>query len=146
VLRPYQAVAWAAFFNFMAFAIFRLNVGATVGKGILAPEFVDAHVVFSALAGAIVWDLITWYYRLPTSSSHALIGGMIGAGVAKAGTAPRPPAGGSAVGSPEGCCNCAVTTKRLTRDRAVFTLSTRIEACAVCARTHRKTCHKSKPT
>jgi PiT family inorganic phosphate transporter len=88
VLRPYQAVAWAAFFNFVAFALFKLNVAATVGKGILAPEFVDAHVIFSALAGAIVWDLITWYYGIPTSSSHALIGGMIGAGVAKAGTAP----------------------------------------------------------
>ena len=88
VLRPYQAVAWAALFNFVAFAIFKLHVAATVGKGILAPEFVDAAVISSALAGAILWDLITWYYGLPTSSSHALIGGMVGAGVAKAGTAP----------------------------------------------------------
>jgi len=88
VLRPYQAVAWAAIFNFVAFAIFKLHVAATVGKGILAPEFVDATVISSALAGAIVWDLITWYYGLPTSSSHALIGGMVGAGVAKAGMAP----------------------------------------------------------
>jgi PiT family inorganic phosphate transporter len=88
VLRPYQAVAWAAFFNFVAFALFKLNVAATVGKGILAPEFVDAHVIASALAGAIVWDLITWYYGIPSSSSHALIGGMIGAGLARAGTAP----------------------------------------------------------
>jgi PiT family inorganic phosphate transporter len=87
VLRPYQAVAWAAFFNFVAFAIFKTNVAATVGKGILAPEFVDAQVIFGALASAIAWDLITWYYGLPTSSSHALIGGMIGAGMAKAGTA-----------------------------------------------------------
>lgn len=88
VLRPYQAVAWAAFFNFVAFALFKLNVAATVGKGILAPEYVDAHVIASSLAGAIAWDLITWYYGIPSSSSHALIGGMIGAGMAKAGTAP----------------------------------------------------------
>ncbi len=88
VLRPYQAVAWAAFFNLVAFAIFKLNVAATIGKGILAPEFVDAYVIGSALAGAIVWDLITWYYGIPTRSSHALIGGMIGAGMARAGTAP----------------------------------------------------------
>src|SRR5689334_21798357 len=87
VLRPYQAVAWAALFNFVAFAIFKLHVAATVGTGILAPEFVDARVLASALASAILWDLITWYYGLPTSSSHALIGGMIGAGVAKSGTA-----------------------------------------------------------
>lgn len=88
MLRPYQAVAWAAFFNFVAFAIFKLNVAATVGKGILAPEFVDTLVISCALGAAIIWDLITWYYGLPTSSSHALIGGMIGAGMAKAGTAP----------------------------------------------------------
>jgi PiT family inorganic phosphate transporter len=88
VLRPYQAVIWAALFNFAAFAIFKLNVAATVGKGILAPEFVDTHVIFGALIGAIVWNLITWYYGLPSSSSHALIGGMTGAAMAKAGTAP----------------------------------------------------------
>jgi PiT family inorganic phosphate transporter len=93
VLRPYQAVAWAAFFNFVAFAIFKLNVAATVGKGILAPELVDAQVISSALVAAIAWDLITWYYGLPTSSSHALIGGMIGAGMANAGTASLVPAG-----------------------------------------------------
>ncbi|MDB6157094.1 MAG: putative phosphate transporter [Gammaproteobacteria bacterium] len=93
VLRPYHAVAWAAFFNFVAFAIFKLNVAATVGKGILAPELVDAQVISSALASAIAWDLITWYYGLPTSSSHALIGGMIGAGMANAGTASLVPAG-----------------------------------------------------
>src|SRR5579872_7201755 len=93
VLRPYQAVAWAAFFNFVAFAIFKLDVASTVGKGILAPQFVDAHVIASALAGAIAWGLITWYYGLPTSSSHALIGGMMGAGVSKAGTAALVPAG-----------------------------------------------------
>ena len=87
VLRPYQAVAWAACFNFVAFALFKLNVAATVGKGILAPELVDAHVIASSLVGAIAWNLITWYYGIPTSSSHALIGGMVGAGVAKAGSA-----------------------------------------------------------
>jgi len=88
VLRPYQAVVWAAFFNLLAFAIFKLNVAATIGKGILVPEFVDAYVIGSALTGAIAWNLITWYFGIPSSSSHALIGGMIGAGVAKAGTAP----------------------------------------------------------
>lgn len=88
VLRPYQAVVWAAFFNLLAFALFKLNVAATVGKGILAPEFVDAYVIGSALTGAIAWNLITWYSGIPSSSSHALIGGMIGAGAAKAGTAP----------------------------------------------------------
>lgn len=88
VLRPYQAVVWAAFFNLLAFAIFKLNVAATIGKGILAPEFVDAYVIGSALSGAIAWNLITWYFGIPSSSSHALIGGMIGAGAAKAGTAP----------------------------------------------------------
>ena len=88
VLRPYQAVVWAACFNFVAFAIFKLNVAATIGKGILDPQFVDAHVIFGALVGAIAWNLITWYYGMPSSSSHALIGGMMGAGLAKAGTAP----------------------------------------------------------
>ena len=88
VLRPYQAVVWAACFNFLAFAIFKLNVAATIGKGILDPQFVDAHVIFGALVGAIAWNLITWYYGMPSSSSHALIGGMMGAGLAKAGTAP----------------------------------------------------------
>jgi PiT family inorganic phosphate transporter len=93
VLRPYQAVAWAAFFNFAAFAIFKLNVAATVGKGILTPELVDARVIASALGSSIAWGFITWYYALPTSSSHALIGGMIGAGMASAGTASLVPAG-----------------------------------------------------
>lgn len=88
VLRPYQAVAWAAFFNFVAVAIFELKVAATVGKGIVSPEYVDARLIFGALIGAIAWNLITWYYGMPSSSSHALIGGMIGAALAKAGTAP----------------------------------------------------------
>ncbi|MGB5104372.1 MAG: inorganic phosphate transporter [Steroidobacteraceae bacterium] len=88
VLRPYQAVAWAAFFNFVAIFIFHLKVAAMVGKGIVDPAAVDHYVIFGALIGAIVWNLITWYYGIPSSSSHALIGGMIGATIAKAGTAP----------------------------------------------------------
>lgn len=86
VLRPGQAVAWAAFFNFLAIGIFHLKVAATVGKGIVDPSFVDYHVIFAALIGAISWNLITWYFGIPSSSSHALIGGMIGAGLAKAGS------------------------------------------------------------
>jgi inorganic phosphate transporter, PiT family len=85
VLRPYQAVIWAAFFNLLAIGIFKLSVAATVGKGIIAPEFVDAQVIFGALVGAIAWNLITWYYGIPSSSSHALIGGMIGAALTKSG-------------------------------------------------------------
>jgi PiT family inorganic phosphate transporter len=88
VLKPYQAVLWAAFFNFVAIMLFHLKVAATVGKGIVDPEFVDNHVIFGALIGAISWNVITWYYGLPSSSSHALIGGMIGATIAKAGTGP----------------------------------------------------------
>jgi PiT family inorganic phosphate transporter len=88
VLRPYQAVAWAAFFNFVAIFIFHLKVAAMVGKGIVDPAAVDHYVIFGALIGAIAWNLITWYYGIPSSSSHALIGGMIGAAMAKAGTAP----------------------------------------------------------
>jgi PiT family inorganic phosphate transporter len=88
VLRPYQAVIWAAFFNFVAVFIFELKVAATVGKGIADPEAIDHYVIFGALVGAIAWNLITWYYGIPSSSSHALIGGMIGATLAKAGTGP----------------------------------------------------------
>ena len=88
VLKPYQAVIWAAFFNFIAILLFELKVAATVGKGIVDPDIVDNHVIFGALIGAISWNVITWYYGLPSSSSHALIGGMIGATIAKAGTAP----------------------------------------------------------
>lgn len=86
VLKPFQAVLWAAFFNFVAFAIFETHVAATIGKGIVQPEIVDHYVIFGALIGAIIWNLITWYYGIPSSSSHALIGGLIGATVAKAGT------------------------------------------------------------
>jgi PiT family inorganic phosphate transporter len=88
VLRPYQAVVWAAFFNFVAIFIFHLKVAAMVGKGIVDPVAVDHYVIFGALIGAIAWNLITWYYGIPSSSSHALIGGMIGATIAKAGTGP----------------------------------------------------------
>ena len=86
VLKPYQAVVMAAFFNFAALFVFHLSVAATVGKGIVDPVVVDHYVVFGALAGAIAWDVITWWYGIPTSSSHALIGGLVGASVAKAGT------------------------------------------------------------
>ncbi|HWS74001.1 MAG TPA: inorganic phosphate transporter, partial [Quisquiliibacterium sp.] len=86
VLKPYQAVAWAAFFNFLAIFIFQLKVAGTVGKGIVDPAIVDHYVIFGALVGAIAWNVITWYYGIPSSSSHALIGGMIGATIAKAGT------------------------------------------------------------
>src|SRR5687768_17202529 len=76
VLKPYQAVIWAAFFNFLAIGIFHLKVASTVGKGIIDPEFVDHYVIFGALIGAIIWNVLTWYFGLPSSSSHALIGGM----------------------------------------------------------------------
>ena len=88
VLKPRQAVLWAAFFNFSRWAFFHLRVAATVGKGIIDPAFVDNRVIFGALIGAIAWNLITWCYGIPSSSSHALIGGMVGAAIAKAGSAP----------------------------------------------------------
>ena len=86
VLKPTQAVIFAAFFNFIAIFVFHLSVAATVGKGIVEPGVVDTHVVFGALVGAITWNVITWYYGIPSSSSHALIGGIVGAVIAKAGT------------------------------------------------------------
>ena len=86
VLKPYQAVVLAAFFNFAALFVFHLSVAATVGKGIVDQGIVDQYVVFGALIGAIAWNLITWWYGIPSSSSHALIGGLVGAAVAKAGT------------------------------------------------------------
>jgi PiT family inorganic phosphate transporter len=85
VLKPAQAVVFAAFFNFVAIFIFHLSVAATVGKGIVEPGVVDTHVVFGALIGAITWNVITWWYGIPSSSSHALIGGIVGAVIAKAG-------------------------------------------------------------
>jgi inorganic phosphate transporter, PiT family len=88
VLRPGQAVAFAAFFNVVAIFVFQLKVAATVGKGIVDPGVVDQYVVFGALVGAIAWNVITWWYGIPSSSSHALIGGIVGATMAKAGTEP----------------------------------------------------------
>ena len=85
VMRPQWAVLWAAFFNFVAFLFFGLLVAATVGKGIIDPAIVDHYVVFGALVGAISWNIITWYFGIPSSSSHALIGGLAGAAVAKGG-------------------------------------------------------------
>ena len=85
VLTPRAAVAWAAFFNFIAFVIFPLHVAHTIGKGIIDPHIINDAVLFGALGGAIAWNLITWWYGLPSSSSHALVGGLIGAGVCKGG-------------------------------------------------------------
>jgi inorganic phosphate transporter, PiT family len=93
VLTPLQAVAWAAFFNFVAAFGFGVNVARTVGKGIVHPEAVDARVILAGLVGAIVWNLITWYGGIPSSSSHALIGGLAGSAVAKAGFAGLVPEG-----------------------------------------------------
>ena len=86
VLKPTQAVVFAAFFNFIALFVFHLSVAATIGKGIVVPVMVDTHVVFGALVGAITWNLLTWYFGIPSSSSHALIGGIVGSVMAKAGT------------------------------------------------------------
>ena len=85
VLRPQFAVFWAAFFNFIAFLVFGLHVAQTIGTGIIDPAVVDAQVIFAALVGAIVWNLVTWALGIPSSSSHALIGGLVGGGMAKAG-------------------------------------------------------------
>jgi len=86
VLKPHQAVLLAAAFNFIALFVFHLQVATTVGKGIIDPGIVDHYVIFGALMGAIAWNLITWYYGIPSSSSHALIGGLIGAALAKTGS------------------------------------------------------------
>jgi len=93
VLKPYQAVLFAAFFNFAALFVFHLSVATTVGRGIVDQGVVDHYLVFGALVGAIAWNLITWFYGIPSSSSHALIGGLVGAAVAKAGTWALVPAG-----------------------------------------------------
>jgi len=87
VLSPQLAVAWAAFFNFVAFLFIGLHVAETIGKGIIDPAIVDPAVIFGALAGAILWNVLTWYLGIPSSSSHALVGGLVGAGTAKAGLA-----------------------------------------------------------
>ncbi|CAG1019490.1 Low-affinity inorganic phosphate transporter 1 [Burkholderiaceae bacterium] len=85
VLKPQQAVVFAAFFNVVAIGVFQLKVAATVGKGIVEPGVVDHHIVFGALVGAITWNVVTWWYGIPSSSSHALIGGIVGAVIAKTG-------------------------------------------------------------
>jgi PiT family inorganic phosphate transporter len=85
VLPARYAVVWAAFFNFIAFLVFGLHVATTVGKGIVAAHIISDAVIFGALAGAITWNIITWMGGIPSSSSHALIGGLLGAGIAKAG-------------------------------------------------------------
>ncbi len=85
VLRPFTAVAWASFFNFIAFLVFGVHVAATISNGVVEPHLVDPMVVFGALAGAIVWNVLTWRLGIPSSSSHALVGGLVGAAVAKAG-------------------------------------------------------------
>jgi inorganic phosphate transporter, PiT family len=85
VLRPHYAVIWASFFNFIAFLFFGLHVANTLGTGIVDPALADAHLIFAALTGAIVWNVVTWLLGIPSSSSHALIGGLLGAGLGKAG-------------------------------------------------------------
>jgi PiT family inorganic phosphate transporter len=85
VLRPHHAVLWAACFNVLAYVLFELKVAATVGKGIVDVSVVDHHVIFGALVGALAWNILTWWFGIPSSSSHALIGGLIGATIAKAG-------------------------------------------------------------
>ena len=85
VLRPQYAVMWAAFFNFIAFLFFGLHVAETLGRGIIDPSIVSPLVIFAALMGAIIWNVVTWVFGIPSSSSHALIGGLVGAGLAKTG-------------------------------------------------------------
>jgi inorganic phosphate transporter, PiT family len=93
VLKPYQAVMLAATFNFIALFVFQLHVATTIGRGIIDQGIVDHYLIFGALVGAITWNIITWYYGIPSSSSHALIGGLVGAAVAKAGTWALVPSG-----------------------------------------------------
>ncbi len=85
VMRPHWAVLWAAGFNFLAFLVFHLNVANTIGVGLISPDIMDPHLILSALLGAVVWNLITWYFGIPSSSSHALIGGLVGAAMIKSG-------------------------------------------------------------
>ena len=85
VLKPFHAVLWAGFFNFAAYFLFEAHVANTIGKGLISPELIDNAVVFGALMGAIAWNMITWWGGIPSSSSHALVGGIVGAGVTKAG-------------------------------------------------------------
>jgi PiT family inorganic phosphate transporter len=88
VLKPHHAVMWAAFFNFIAFLFFGVNVANTIGTGLIDPSIVTTQLIFAAVIGAITWNILTWYFGIPSSSSHALIGGLLGAGIAKAGFAP----------------------------------------------------------
>ncbi len=99
VLRPFTAVLWAAFFNFIAFTVFGLHVAATIGEGVIRAGVADPVVVFGALAGAIVWNVLTWWLGIPSSSSHALVGGLVGAGMAKAGPGAIVWAGVATIGS-----------------------------------------------
>ena len=85
VMRPHLAVLWASFFNFVAFLVFHLNVANTIGVGLISPQIIDPHLILSALVGAIIWNLVTWYFGIPSSSSHALIGGLVGAAMIKSG-------------------------------------------------------------
>src|SRR5947207_7431636 len=78
VLKPHWAVLWAAFFNFLAFFFFHLKVANTIGTGLVDPHIIDIHFILAALIGAIFWNIFTWYFGLPSSSSHALIGGLLG--------------------------------------------------------------------
>jgi PiT family inorganic phosphate transporter len=88
LLKPHWAVLWAAFFNFVAFLVFGVHVATTIGIGLVDPAVINTHLLLSALLGAIFWNIFTWYYGLPSSSSHALIGGLLGATIAQAGTKP----------------------------------------------------------
>lgn len=88
VLKPHWAVLWAAFFNFIAFLFFGVHVATTIGTGLVDPHVITTQIIFSALIGAIIWNILTWYYGLPSSSSHALIGGLLGAAIARAGMHP----------------------------------------------------------
>src|SRR4051795_1572014 len=114
VLRPLTAVLWASFFNFIAFTVFGLHVAATMGSGVVHPDIVDPQVVFGALTGAIVWNLLTWWLGIPSSSSHALVGGLIGAGTVKVGSGVVVWQGVGVIGlgivpSPLICFLCAMT-------------------------------------
>lgn len=85
VMRPHQAVLWAAFFNFIAFLFFHLNVATMIGTGLVATQIIDSHLILAALLGAVVWNIVTWLSGIPSSSSHALIGGLVGAAIIKSG-------------------------------------------------------------
>lgn len=88
VLKPHWAVLWAAFFNFIAFLFFGVHVATTIGTGLVDPAVINTQIILAALLGAIFWNIFTWYYGLPSSSSHALIGGLLGASIARAGVHP----------------------------------------------------------